>query len=68
MGGNSVDLDKMLHSAVSDLGLHCLSRPVCCNTYNMVELQLNRFLVENMKQILKSILIASNSTKMIATL
>ena len=25
---NSVDPDQMLHSAASDLGLHCLLRPV----------------------------------------
>ena len=28
---NSVDPDQMLHSAASDLGLHCLQRPVCPN-------------------------------------
>ena len=26
---NSVDHDQLQHSAVSDLGLHCLLRPVC---------------------------------------
>ena len=26
---NSVDPDQTLHSAASDLGLHCLVRPVC---------------------------------------
>ena len=29
---NSVDPDQMLHSAVSDLGLLCLQRPICPNT------------------------------------
>ena len=29
---NSIDPDQMLHSAVSDLGLHCLLRSVCLNT------------------------------------
>ena len=29
---NSVDPDQMLHSAASDLGLHCLQRPNCPNT------------------------------------
>ena len=29
---NSVDPDQMLYSAASDLGLHCLQRPVCPNT------------------------------------
>ena len=29
---NSVDPDLMLHSAASDLGLHCLQRPICPNT------------------------------------
>ena len=29
---NSVDLDHMPHSVPSDLGLHCLLRPVCPNT------------------------------------
>ena len=28
---NSVDPDQMLHSAASDLGLHCLLRYVCPN-------------------------------------
>ena len=30
---NSVDPDQMPHSAASDLGVHCLLRPVCSNTY-----------------------------------
>ena len=30
---NSVDPDEMPHSAASHLGLHCLLRPVCLNTY-----------------------------------
>ena len=30
---NGVDPDEMPHSAVSYLGLHCLPRPVCLNTY-----------------------------------
>ena len=29
---NRVDPDQMLHSAASDLGLHCLLRPICPNT------------------------------------
>ena len=29
---NSVDPDQMLHSFASDLGLHCLMRPICLNT------------------------------------
>ena len=29
---NSVDSDQMSHSAVPDLGLHCLLRPICLNT------------------------------------
>ena len=29
----TVDPDQMLHSAASDLGLHCLFRPVCPNTF-----------------------------------
>ena len=28
----SVDTDQMPHSVASDLGLHCLLRPVCPNT------------------------------------
>ena len=30
---NSVDPDEMPHSAASHLGLNCLLRPVCPNTY-----------------------------------
>ena len=30
---NSVDPDEMPHSAASHLGLNCLLRPVCLNTY-----------------------------------
>ena len=30
---NSVDPDQMLHVAASDLGLHCLQRPICPNTW-----------------------------------
>ena len=30
---NSVDPDEMQHSAASHLGLHCLLRPVCLDTY-----------------------------------
>ena len=29
---NSADPDQMLHSAATDLGLHCLQRPVYPNT------------------------------------
>ena len=29
---NRVDPDQMPHSAASDLGLHCLQRPICPNT------------------------------------
>ena len=29
---NSVDPDQMLHSAASDLGLHCLQMSICPNT------------------------------------
>ena len=29
---NSVDPDQTPHSAVSDLGLHCLQRPICPDT------------------------------------
>ena len=32
-GKNSVDPDQMPYSAASDLGLHCLQRPNCPNTY-----------------------------------
>ena len=32
---NSVDPDQMPHSLASDLGLHCLQRPICPN-YIMV--------------------------------
>ena len=30
---NNVDPDQMPHSVASDLGLHCLLRPVCPNIY-----------------------------------
>ena len=30
---NSVDTDETPHSAASHLGLYCLLRPVCPNTY-----------------------------------
>ena len=30
---NSVDQDETQHSAASHLGLYCLLRPVCPNTY-----------------------------------
>ena len=29
---NSVDPDQMLQNVASDLGLHCLQRPICVNT------------------------------------
>ena len=29
---NRVDPDQTPHSAASDLGLHCLQRPICHNT------------------------------------
>ena len=41
---NSVDPDQMQHSTVSDLGLHCLQRPICSNTqsyYGMLSSQEN---------------------------
>ena len=30
---NSVDPDQIWHSAASHLGLHCLQRPICPDTY-----------------------------------
>ena len=33
MSCTTVDLDQALHSAASDLDLHCLLRPVCPETY-----------------------------------
>ena len=33
---NSVDPDEMPLSAASHLGLHCLLRPVCLNTYGKI--------------------------------
>ena len=33
MSGKRVDPDEMPHSVASYLGLHCLLRPVCPNTY-----------------------------------
>ena len=30
---NSVDPDQMPHSVASDLGLHCLPRPICPDTW-----------------------------------
>ena len=32
MSANSIDTDQMLQTAASDLGFHCLHRPVCPNT------------------------------------
>ena len=29
----SVDSDQMLHCPASDLGLHCLLRPICMNVF-----------------------------------
>ena len=34
---NSVDPDQMPHSVASDLGLHCLQRPICHNRVIMAE-------------------------------
>ena len=31
---NSVDPDQMPHTLASDLGLHCLLKPVCPNIYS----------------------------------
>ena len=31
---DSLDPDQMPHSAASDLGLHCLLKPVCPNTWD----------------------------------
>ena len=31
---NSVDPDQMPHSVASDLGLHCLQKPICPSTYS----------------------------------
>ena len=33
---NSADPDETLHSMASYLGLHCLLRPVCPNTYRKI--------------------------------
>ena len=39
---NSVDPDEMSHSAVSHLGLHCLHRSACPNTYGKYGKYLDR--------------------------
>ena len=33
---NNVDPNQMPHYAASDLGLHCLQRPICPNTQHFV--------------------------------
>ena len=33
---NSVDPDQMPHSAASDLGLHCLQRPICSRLLRVI--------------------------------
>ena len=33
---NSVDPDQTLHSSASDLGQHCLLRPVCSKRYSLI--------------------------------
>ena len=39
---NSVDPDQMPHSVASDLGLHCLQRPICPNKgYYGIDICLN---------------------------
>ena len=35
---NSVNPDRMLHSAASDQSLHCLLKPVCPNIYKYCRL------------------------------
>ena len=35
---NSLNPDQMQNSAMSDLGLHCLIRPVCLNTKSTVSM------------------------------
>ena len=51
---NSVDPDEMPHSAVSHLGLHCLLRPDCLNTYSIMpgylEMQTLSFIFANFDQ------------------
>ena len=32
---NSLDPDQMPHPVASDLGVHCLLRPICPNTYGV---------------------------------
>ena len=39
---NSVDPDQMPHSVASDLGLHCLQRPICPNTLGYYSIQRDR--------------------------
>ena len=41
-GANSVDPDELLHFAASHLGLHCLLRPVCPNTYGKYSMSLSK--------------------------
>ena len=39
---NSIDPDKTLRSSASDLGLHCLLRPVCPDTLGRIKLVMSR--------------------------
>ena len=41
---NSVDPDEMPHSAASHLGLYCLLKPVCPNTYGKYGNRRNDFM------------------------
>ena len=51
---NSVDPDQTLHSAASDLGIHCVLRPVC-PTIKYYRKKINyqaQWLLNKMKQVL----------------
>ena len=68
---NSADPDQMLHSAASDLRLHCLLRPVCPNTRVITVLQIIKestwvfflFLYKNLTLTMPTINVADNILK-----
>ena len=56
-GANSVDPDETPHSAVSHLGLYCLLRPVCPNTYGKVYQEMTFRQAKAYSQILENIVL-----------
>ena len=62
---NNVDPDQMPQNVASDLGLHCLLKPLCLNTYGKfgTDFYFLIFIIFHKKTYIMGILMSSNEVR-----